>query len=343
MAKYWNIAERTLHTRLITKHMTIKDALTTPVRNTRSNRTWKDHIGNTFSSKTEMCKHWNISPSIYTGRIKLGWSIKDALTEPPDRIPKSAKSVTDHTGKNFRSVSEMCRYWNIPRSTYNMKIKHGKTIEEALTEPCETVNMSRQEWTDHNGITYPSLNAMCRAHGISHHTFKTRLTALGWSVKDALTKDQVISSVECVDINGNKFPTKRDMANYYCIPDYRLHGEKSLVENFEKILTTSWLCKKQIGDVIIKKLITYPYFLVTYHDYDYIFDVDAILNLYHNHESFTPLPDSKVTDDTIRIIKCTGFPNYMVCYNGDMQEWSYWDIISYRHDTNFGLSRKDKT
>lgn len=39
-----------------------------------------DHEGTTFKSKTEMCKHWGVSVSTFTARLKRGMSVKEALT-----------------------------------------------------------------------------------------------------------------------------------------------------------------------------------------------------------------------------------------------------------------------
>lgn len=42
----------------------------------------KDHLGNMYSSITDMCRFYKITRSTYKNRIKLGWSLKDTLTIP---------------------------------------------------------------------------------------------------------------------------------------------------------------------------------------------------------------------------------------------------------------------
>lgn len=49
----------------------------------------KDHLGNEFDSMTKMCRHYGIELGKYRDRIKLGWTLEDALTEP-DQKDKSA-------------------------------------------------------------------------------------------------------------------------------------------------------------------------------------------------------------------------------------------------------------
>lgn len=42
----------------------------------------KDHLGKVFPTIRAMCKHWNINVSTFSFRIRKGWSIEKALTEP---------------------------------------------------------------------------------------------------------------------------------------------------------------------------------------------------------------------------------------------------------------------
>ena len=39
----------------------------------------------------------------------------------------------DHLGSTFKSANKMCEHWNVYRFTYEYRIKHGKSVEEALT------------------------------------------------------------------------------------------------------------------------------------------------------------------------------------------------------------------
>lgn len=43
--------------------------------------------------------------------------------------------ITDHLGKEYKSISEMCRMYSINRSVYNSRIKYGWDKEKALTTP----------------------------------------------------------------------------------------------------------------------------------------------------------------------------------------------------------------
>lgn len=42
----------------------------------------KDHLGNTYSSISEMCKHWGIRGALFSYRLSKGWSVEKSLTTP---------------------------------------------------------------------------------------------------------------------------------------------------------------------------------------------------------------------------------------------------------------------
>ena len=84
-----------------------------------------DHLNNKYPSITAMCKHYGITSSLYHSRIKSGKSIEYALTTSVTRNPPNSKTITDHKGNTFKSVSAMCKYWNMTRVTYNARIRAG--------------------------------------------------------------------------------------------------------------------------------------------------------------------------------------------------------------------------
>lgn len=338
MGRYWNIPSSTLQARLMQKHMSIKDALTlTEDDMHRINRQCEDHLGNKFNSKVEMCEHYNIPRQVFFGRIGLGWSLKDALLTPIDNQPKNSKTITDHLGNTFKSVSDLCEHWKIRRSTYNARMKAGWSMEQALTTPTKDLKIQRQSCKDHLGNEYPSIEAMCKAYGISRHTYSTRVNKLGWTVEDALTTNYVINSIECTDFAGNKFPTKIDMANYYAIPVYFIQ-KNNVTDNDLINLIKKHYTDMTLNDIHIHKCISFPYFKVTIDNVKLILNIEHILNNYHNSISFNPLPESKIQDKHLEIKKCINFPYYSIAYNNESMIWSYWDIINYRRNTNFGLS-----
>ena len=53
-----------------------------------NNTPCKDHLGNKYESKKEMCEEWGIPFRTYMKRKKWGWNDKFALETPPNGYRK---------------------------------------------------------------------------------------------------------------------------------------------------------------------------------------------------------------------------------------------------------------
>lgn len=145
MCNHYRIRVDTFRTR-IQIGWSLKDALETPVddryrRNTGEyqNEPVYDFTNKKFSSIKNMCDYYMINRRTFESRIQMGWTLKDALTIPPsfnsNKKTILAQSCKDHLGQNFESITKMCKYWNINRRTFSMRLDTGCTLEEALTLP----------------------------------------------------------------------------------------------------------------------------------------------------------------------------------------------------------------
>ena len=96
----------------------------------------KDHLGQTFPSMTAMASHWGLKLCTVWERIDAGWGMEEALTTPPIQHGQRRNSFRkDHTGREFSTTSEMCRYWGVKYTTFQDRIKSRWTLREALTTP----------------------------------------------------------------------------------------------------------------------------------------------------------------------------------------------------------------
>lgn len=98
-----------------------------PVRST-------DHLGRTYPSLSAMCRAYHISLATYRHRVAVGMDVETALTAPV-RPLWNAKPATDHTGREFRSVSAMCAAWGIAPDVYCSRLRRGMNVKEALSSP----------------------------------------------------------------------------------------------------------------------------------------------------------------------------------------------------------------
>ena len=135
------------------------------------------------------------------------------------------KTCCDHLGNEYRSVSEMCRQYNICRTVFNCRIKNGWTLEKALTAPPvrnqkkEKPVRERKVVYDHLGNEYSSVFRMCQHYGVDRQTYKIRINK-GWTMEKALTAAPYTGPrihKRVTDHLGNEYDTTLEMCRTYGI------------------------------------------------------------------------------------------------------------------------------
>lgn len=109
-------------------------------------RHWvRDHTGRKFHTYAEMCRAWNIPLIRFNNRRRAHWSVEDALTTPLHgrKVIRRGHQCSDHTGREFKTVKEMCAFWNVSQQTYCTRRKRGWPIELALTLRPDPSNRQR--------------------------------------------------------------------------------------------------------------------------------------------------------------------------------------------------------
>ena len=134
MCKHWKVNYTTFIDRK-SKGYSLESSLTGKGVGARK-KSCVDHLGNKFSSESEMCRYWNIPLERYITYRNRGYSIENVLTGKG--IEARKKSCVDHLGNTFESISAMCRAYGIERKTYMKRIERGMSIKEALTKRTNT-------------------------------------------------------------------------------------------------------------------------------------------------------------------------------------------------------------
>ena len=143
-----------------------------------------DHMGNIFPSLKALCQHYGINKTTLRERLKA-MPLSDALILPINSKKTPSKyRCKDHTGREYVSMTSMCKVYGTPLSTFLDRIHKGWTMERSLTQP--PIDTS-QVITDHYGYRHKSITSMCQKYGIAPRTFSFRVKKLGWSVEKALT------------------------------------------------------------------------------------------------------------------------------------------------------------
>lgn len=174
-----------------------------------------DHLGQPFSNKKEMLIHWNTNPGQYCGRIKRGWTLKEALTGIRD-VENTRNYCQDHLGNKFESGHKMCKHWKVEYAIYHKRTnKFHWTIEEALTG-IRKIDESEFKYVDHKGNKFPSYREMAEYWNITYDTLHTRLDN-GYTIEQALTNTQPTEKqiYACTDAFGTRFLSKTKMFEYW--------------------------------------------------------------------------------------------------------------------------------
>lgn len=185
MCEYWGI-ECQLFQQRIRAGWELNDALTKPKcqTNQRAAKPCTDHLGNTFSSISELCRHYGIPRTTLKSRQKKGYTLEECLC--PEKINESRYKVVDHMGNRFKSLRKMVQYWNLSLPAFQHRIESGWSLKDALETPVYTRHALAKVCKDHLGNEYPSKLAMCRHYGISVSKFRSRVKR-GVSLEIALT------------------------------------------------------------------------------------------------------------------------------------------------------------
>ena len=211
MCEHWNVNTKTFSRRK-NKGWSIEECLlgrTTPEPVKTKKVTilkYADHTGQKFATIKEMSEHWGISPTVYKHRIKIGWSIKDALT-----TPVNAHMIThDHLGNTFANKKEMCEFYGINYKSFSKKIASGWSLERALT-----YHHSNNEVIDHKGQKFESINQMCRHWNVPSGTYSQRIKN-GWTIEESLTGIRTEPN-KVFDHLGNSFSNIAEMCDHWMV------------------------------------------------------------------------------------------------------------------------------
>lgn len=124
--------------------------------------------------------------------------------------------VKDHLGNDFPTIVAMATYYGMSYTTLYKRLQ-TMTLEEALTTKTrkhhyKTMRVCRGlQCADYKGTLYPSVAAMCVAHGIPRTLYYSRLRR-GASKKEALSP-----LPEVPDGKGNVFQSIESMCKHYKI------------------------------------------------------------------------------------------------------------------------------
>lgn len=231
----------------------------------------KDHLGNEFDSQTAMAVHYGISNKRLNARLKAGYSLEAALTQP-----LMDYSVYDHLGNKYKSIEDMCKHYGIASSMYKDRVRRGYSVEKALLTEKDALS-KRVEFTDHLGNTFHSISECADCYEIPMKTLSYRLNH-GWSIEKALLTP--VKSKLITDHVGQEFSNAKMMCKHWNI-SYELYRSR---------IRDGW----SVEDALTKEKV-----------YSTIFSNDAFLSRLKEafNEKYSPLEEYRGMNTNINV-KC---------------------------------------
>lgn len=187
-----------------------------------------------YASIKKLCNEKNVSYAMVIQRLKLGWSIEDAI-DIPVKTHRNGKKVK-YNGKDYPSLRSLAISQNIPYHVLQMRVKNGMNIQTAVETP---VGELMGNETIFENKTYPSFSKMCREFNISPSIVLSRLS-MGWTLDKALKTPVRKTSNHYVPeliYNGKKYKSLKmlcdDVGADYQNTLNRLHRGKNLKDAIE--------------------------------------------------------------------------------------------------------------
>ena len=157
MCRYWKVSKAAYRARL-KKGMSLKDALTTPVKQKKQSITYN---GVTYKKLSDFLEEYKITMSDYYNRTQLGWSLDRIVNDLGNGCFKPCE---DHLGNSYNSLKEMLATYEVSESMYYQRKEDGWTLEEILTIPSNSIFVSHYrklfqlEGTDYYDYKCPICN-----------------------------------------------------------------------------------------------------------------------------------------------------------------------------------------
>lgn len=196
--------------------------------------------GKTYNNYAELSKDYNLPANcIYKG-LSRGLSLEEVLNNYKPRN----KEVKDHLGNSFKSIRDMCRFWNTTEHVYHQRVRVGMSVKDALTLAVKKGSRKRKElmYTDFNGNSFTTKEAMCKAHGVNVSSLCRRMKN-GETQNEALKN--LIKNSKVYDHLGNSFSSYNSMAEYYGIKGITLRHRLKRGWSLEEALTSKNLYKRK--------------------------------------------------------------------------------------------------
>lgn len=234
----------------------------------------KDHKGQEFESNRQMAVFYHLPYQTFLSRKKKNWSLEECLTgkKTKRKSPTDVSRRTDHLGRIYPTVEDMCEAWGETVNNYNARKRKGYSLEECLTGIKHTIVVNnRYEVNDHLGNKFESKLKMCEYYNIPYASYLERRKR-GLSVEESLTGYAPVK-VKCKDHLGKEFRSLKEMCEYWNVNPATYRRRRKLGWSIEDCLTmksgtgSSSIVTDHLGNKFRSKLDLCEFYNIPYHAY----------------------------------------------------------------------------
>ena len=117
-------------------------------------------------------------------------------------------------GKEFKSITEACKYYNLNYKTVSSRLRKGWSIEEAfgLSEGKHVKGRCTEITVE--GKTFKSISEACRYYNLEFNLVNNRLYK-GWSIEEAFGLKYRNDNYKEITVEGKTFKSIAEAAKYY--------------------------------------------------------------------------------------------------------------------------------
>lgn len=151
---------------------------------------------------------------------------------------------TDHLGKQFESIAEMCRFHNMTRITYQNRVRMGWSQQEALTRPRGNYGV-KNVYLDHEGNTFNTQEEMSDYWGVSlAKIIRAKSKTDSWA--DAVSK---AVRGTYIDHKGNYFKSLDAMCEFHNVTYNTYVTKRNKGLSLEECLTPKPIVKDHLDNI----------------------------------------------------------------------------------------------
>jgi len=184
-----------------------------------------------FTSKAEMCRHFDVVFVTFRKKLAAGYTLEEALglvevkNKPYTEARKATAKISDFDltvdGKKYESVRELAEAYDVgAHNITNRLVYYGYTVEEAVK-----MKGVLKEVTLNNGKTYKSLADTARAHDRTPEDLLAGLNR-GLTIEQFLGYEKY-DTQHTIEYRNIKYPSLKALAKKFNLTASKLHGRMS--------------------------------------------------------------------------------------------------------------------